>query len=904
MWIPLAALGAVVLTVGAFIGLPDWRLLAAAMVALLGGLGLVYARWVAGRGRLEQAALLVVIIPLIVMPLVVLLWSGVTWGFGLGVLVLPSVLAGLVWPRSRARWAWVASAGVALLTFGVDALLNAYPLWSRFDATQSVVLIALVYTLIAGVILLVLAELWRAYRQITSIRLRLSVTFVAVVLLVGAASSAVSVSVGLSNVRQQTLSQLQSVAALKKSAIDSFADNLLLDLDALVTEAYEIQRLRIAIINDPLSNPQDARNGLRTRFQRVIQRTKRFDELFVLNLDGIAVLSTEQKNEGLTHDYQDYFRQGLEGPYLSPVSYALTIADAPAAVGASTAAGEAALPIQIMVSVPILDTYGDLTGVLVGRVRPDRMAEIMQERSGLGETGETFLIDESYHLLTPLLHREGVQGLVRTVGAAAAVQRLSGAPQVYEGDHGDPVIGTSIWLDNLRIAIIAERNLNEVTRGARAIVLLNIGVAIGAVGLAVVASLFFSQDISRPLSSLADTAGRVAAGAYTLEAEVERQDEIGALATAFNSMTAQLRDLIGGLEARVVERTRGLETVGEVTRATISELDIERLLPRVVDLVRDRFGLYYVGLFIVDEAKEYAVLHAGTGEAGLAMLAQGWRLPIGGESMIGQCVATSVYGVKQTEGDLVVRFDNPLLPETRSELALPLRFGRQSIGAMTVQSAQEAAFDQAEIAVFQNLADQVAVAVQNARVFAEAQTALDRAQEVQRRYQGQAWEQYVRARDVTGYEQVGQDIHPLGQALLPEVQLALVEADAQRQARQAGEPALVVPLVQGDRVLGAVGLERRDGRQTWSEDEIALVEALVEQFVLAAENQRLIDQTQARAAREQLTRQIVDRVRAAENIEDILHVASEALSRQLNASKVVVRLGPEAKLTGGSQSSV
>jgi GAF domain-containing protein/HAMP domain-containing protein len=478
------------------------------------------------------------------------------------------------------------------------------------------------------------------------------------------------------------------------------------------------------------------------------------------------------------------------------------------------------------------------------------------------------------------------------------------------GYYGERVLGRTAWLDQIRIAVVAERSLDEVTRGAQATVLANLGVAVGAAVLAVLVSIVFARSISDALSDLAETATHIAAGEYTLNATVERQDEIGALAAAFNSMTAQLRNLIDSLGQRVAERTRGLEAVTEVTRATTSVLDPQRLLPQVVELVRDRFGLYYVGLFLVDEEEQTAVLRAGTGDHGQLMLAQGWSLPVGGESMIGQCVATGRFQIKQTSDDVdqaaVVRFDNPLLPETRSELALPLRYGRRVIGAMTVQSTRESAFEETDIAVFQNMADQVAVAVENAHLFAETQAALDRARQLQERYQGQAWADYLRARAISGYERLGSEMTPLGREPLPELQQvaqASVDWGALADGGTSGGMGssrvrvegtkLVMPIVQAGRVVGALGFEGRE----WTAEEVALVEALSEQLAQAAENQRLIEETQERAARERLTRETVDQIRGADDMSSILQLAAQALGRQLNASEVVIRLGTENKLS-------
>jgi PAS domain S-box-containing protein len=182
------------------------------------------------------------------------------------------------------------------------------------------------------------------------------------------------------------------------------------------------------------------------------------------------------------------------------------------------------------------------------------------------------------------------------------------------------------------------------------------------------------------------------------------------------------QEQIRGALQRVISRyALQLVTATEVSRAASSILDPTELLPEVVNLIRDRFNFYYVGLFLLDESGEYAVLRAGTGAAGRQMLEMGHKLEVGGPSMIGWCTARSKARIALDVGREAVRFENPLLPETRSEMALPLLSRGEVIGAMTIQSARSAAFSEEDITALQTMADQLANAIENARLFEEAQ---------------------------------------------------------------------------------------------------------------------------------------------------------------------------------------
>lgn len=169
----------------------------------------------------------------------------------------------------------------------------------------------------------------------------------------------------------------------------------------------------------------------------------------------------------------------------------------------------------------------------------------------------------------------------------------------------------------------------------------------------------------------------------------------------------------------LIRRTNQLQTASEVSSAATSILDLNELLPKVVELIRSHFEYYYVGIFMADEDHERLTLRAATGEIGRQMLAVQHSLAIGNSSMVGWCVANNQARIALDVGKDAVRFKNPILPQTRSELALPLRARGRVIGAMTIQSALEAAFTDADITALQTMTDQVANAIETARLFNE-----------------------------------------------------------------------------------------------------------------------------------------------------------------------------------------
>jgi PAS domain S-box-containing protein len=219
------------------------------------------------------------------------------------------------------------------------------------------------------------------------------------------------------------------------------------------------------------------------------------------------------------------------------------------------------------------------------------------------------------------------------------------------------------------------------------------------------------------------------------EARVFRKDE----ELLYELLASELTARVQGLQKREEAEHRAMwsQTAAEVSRAASTVLDTEVLLQQVVDLLKQRFELYYVGLFLVDQnatgeggAGNWTVLQVGTGEPGRQMVEQRHRLEIGGESMIGQCVATMQPRIAMDVGEEAVRFANPLLPETRTELALPLVSRGQALGALTIQSNCQAAFSEDDIAVLQTMADQLAIAIENANLIRQAQIRAEREKQV------------------------------------------------------------------------------------------------------------------------------------------------------------------------------
>jgi len=911
-----AALAARLITVGALMSLATmilylviyastgvWQVgVSAASLAI--ALGCLVPAWLlARRSRLEWAAVLVFAAIMIAYGGGELAWSGATVYNLINVVLLICLVGSVFIPR---RWGlWLAAIAVYVAWTSFVVLVE--PI-SRYDVTQLPILRLYVPAASAAIVLITGAQVARAFR-IGTIRTRLLIAFGGITLFVAIAVGVTSAVVTFQSGQRQVINQLQSAATLKEREIQAWLDALASDMAILLNTEQTADQAQVVLqVSPTFGSYEYARQQLIARLAAHIEQTGRLDEIFILNPQGQVVLSTDPSRQGQSDAGQAYVSEGLQGPTVSPPSYS-------SALGRTT----------MVLARPLTNPQGDVIGVLAGRPSIDALNAILAERSGLGDTGETYLVGPKYDLLTPNWGSVQVQAQspsVRTVGADRAVGAQESGSGLYDNYQGVPVVGTYRWLPSLGAAVLVEQEQSETLSVVQTVLLTNLAMTVGAVLAALGVAVLITRSIARPLSNLAGTSRKIAAGNLALSAAVEREDEIGVLAEAFNRMTAQLRDLIGGLEQRVAERTAALEqrsgylqASAEVGQAAASILEAEPLISRVVELIRDRFDLYYVGFFLLDESGEWAVLHAGTGEAGQALLARGHRRRLG-EGMIGWSVEHGEARIALDVGDDAVRLATAELPETRSEAALPLRSRGRVLGALTVQSDQPAAFDKDSLVVLQTMADQVAVALDNAQLFAASQQALEAAGRAYGQVSQRAWADMIRTRPDLAFRSDERGITPAAHIMWPEMEQAMetgqsvrgespgqtgLESPGQAGRESPGQTGregsgqsdrlpLAVPIKVRGEVVGVLDTHRPAEQGTWSAQEVALLEAIADQLGTALESARLYQDTQRRAAQERLIGEVTARMRETLDMDTVLQTAVREMREALGVAEVEVYL--------------
>jgi GAF domain-containing protein/methyl-accepting chemotaxis protein len=439
-------------------------------------------------------------------------------------------------------------------------------------------------------------------------------------------------------------------------------------------------------------------------------------------------------------------------------------------------------------------------------------------------------------------------------------------------------------------------------------------VSLGLMALFVSSAIayFITGQIIQPVQALGETAGQLGAGELAIRANVHGQDEIGATATAFNFMADRLQEVLSGLEQQVAERTRDLErrsaylqASAEVGRFTTSILEPDELIRQAVEFIREQFGLYYVGLFLLDETKKWAVLRAGTGQAGQTMLARGHRIAVGA-GMIGWSIANAQARIAldvQSTGADAVRLATAELPDTRSEAAIPLRSRGQVLGALTVQHTEPNAFDPGILAALQTMADQVAATLDNARLFTESQVALTAVRRTYADLSQQAWSEMLRAQSSLGFRSDEHSVTPAAEAWRPTTEQALRQgqivhdqtlSDSQDNGAETEiAHAVAVPIKMHGQVIGVLDTYKPGERGDWTPEEMALLQEISNQLALALDNARLHQNTRLHAAREQLAAEITTRIRETLEVETVLKTAVEEIYEALGLDELVIYLSPE-----------
>jgi signal transduction histidine kinase len=587
-------------------------------------------------------------------------------------------------------------------------------------------------------------HVWARRLRIGSIRTRLLLAFVLMAVLSAIAISIGSMAVGYFNGRQQIQDRLESVTALKALSIKAWEESLETGLLTVSSDQFASQRVSVVLGLAKLGKDYVWYDeALRVRLLRFIEESKQFDEICLVDVRGTVVLCSVSREETQDCYAETFFQQAQTRPFteivFSSTGQGAQSEDNITAMSGPTAQAslcdvrspESGIPIAI-VARSVTSSDGESLGVIVGRANTDGLIEVLDDRTGLGRTGEAYIVNPSFSLLSASAgagpSNRDAADLRHSEGVEAALRDRSQISGTYTNYRGESALATYRWLPDLQVVLAVEQDLSEAFGGILTSLIVNGTIALVAALAAGGVSFVITRSITQPLVSLVETATQIASGNLEHTAPVLRDDEIGMLAAAFNSMTAQLRDLINHLEQRVQKRTRALneanealrrralqmETSASVSRQITSILEIDELLKHVVHLIRDAFGYSHARIFLLDGEELIQRANTSEGAVGIA------RVQLALTSLNAEAVRSGQpVMVNDVTSDPRFLREEPL-PDTRSELAIPLRVAERVIGTLDVLSSKSNAFASEDVLVIQSLGDQIAVAIENARLYARS----------------------------------------------------------------------------------------------------------------------------------------------------------------------------------------
>ncbi len=668
--------------------------------------------------------------------LVTLVYSGVGFALAIAAFAVASSVAILTLPTQWSSRLVVLSALTGMATILVDIFGPA----DRLPLASVEFLNGLMVTVVVAYGVFVAAQ-FRRY----SLRTKLIIIFLFVALLPTVALTYLNDRSTRDSLAANTNQTLRTAAGQTAGAIDTFLTTTRDELANRATLPF------FGAYLDALARyPADLSLAEKANVDASISSFVRQDYVLsyaLLDIKGRNVIDVQPLFD-ISEVQTDYFRAVVEKqkPYISPVLY-----------------GPDKVP-AIFFSAPVFNANNQLVGVLRARYVATVLQDIiMAHPEAAGEGSFAILLDENYlrlahgwgpklvgKLIVPLnldrlVQLQRAQRLpVKSVAELStnltdlkeglddaafqpyfrySVQEELSGTEDQTLPHDDLVAVTRLDSQPWQVAYVASGEIAAVTleEQTRVTTLIALGLAL----LVTLIALLTAQVLAAPIVRLTATAEKVRAGDLTAEAKVEASDEVGVLAATFNQMTAQLRETLVSLERRVAERTRALAISAEVSRRLSTILDQQQLVNEVVEQVREAFNYYHAQIYLLDDRGEALKMMGGTGDVGRIMLERGHQLPKG-RGLVGRAADTNLAVLVPDVTQDPSWLPNPLLPETKAEIAVPIATGDRVLGVLDIQHNVTGGLKPDEVELIQSIANQVAIALQNTRSYMQAQRQAER----------------------------------------------------------------------------------------------------------------------------------------------------------------------------------
>lgn len=771
---------------------------------------------------------------------------------------------------------------VLVITLGGIFSVNANSPVERLQNNTSAAIASIVFLSATGLLLVTITNISqnRKFQSIQGLLLTSFIIIVTVPIIMTAILSAVG---AYTNNQTQTFNTLQAIATLKENQIENLLFDFQNDTETLLADARFVTNTREAFTASGVVSPMLAESFKRLARLRMVDvlgaEEEAYNEIMVLDPEGNVVISTIPNNEGSNFQEQSFFRQGK-------LKFYAGFAEEPS-FGTD----------NMMVAAPIFSEDGQaVSGVLVLRSNAAAIRRIMESTPGFVEA-ETYLVDINFRPVTKT--RTRVQYIGTKAASDAILRNSVEGKAIYASYARQQVLGYYEWFEPMQLAIIAEAPVSFVVSNSIRSLAGSSVLALFVVAIAIAAVAISARTIADPVKTLAQTTESFAAGKLSVRAMVDREDEIGALAKAYNQMATQLQDIIEKLEQRVADRTKDLESqtlrlrvAAEIARDAASARDLNELLTRAADLIISRFNFYHVGIFLLDNNREYSVLVASPTEAGRKMIENNHKLRVGEVGIVGRVSSTGEPRIALDTGTDITFFNNPYLPQTRSEMALPLKVENKIIGVLDVQSDQPQAFNEDDIAIMQVMADQLATAIERTRLLQEVERNLKELESAYGQFTRDNWK---RITDSTTTGRLGyrfDNVRLERITELPELAGDAIHSGTivNSNGKHAGvekERSVAIPIKLRGQTIGVVSLKLKEGYDT---NTIPIVESAAERLASAMESARLYEEARLRADREQSISRVTTAISASTGYEQILQTTVREIGSILGDTEVAIQI--------------
>lgn len=814
----------------------------------------------------------------------VFLWSGpgMIW-FPL-LLILPATFAFLYFRKILGRSGiigFIAGLVAAILVIYLDGIIQ----FPRMDfSSLSQIAGFTVYVLVIAT-LVVLAGVSRiiSFRSISS---RLIATFAFVAILSAVSTLVISSLAGFFQDRKLAINQLETISRFKQAQITTRLAELEDHTESILQDQTIAQRIDF-LLNTPPSDSELYRLNYDlalSHLQTIQANNIKFLEILILDGQGKAILSTLDKNKNRNFGQSQFFRQALNGQTLS----------------LEKNFPEAKESISLITVKSILG-QGNNPGMLVARSSISEIESAAETNDSINNDIKTYMVASLGEEDISLTKVDGKTVNVNLPAIKDAVAKNNNVWGVYNNAQGNTIFVHYITIPAVGITLITEIEQSKVAQSAINLLFTNILIGLFIAALAFTIIYITSQSISNPIINLAQKANALSTGQMSTRIIIDREDEIGGLSSSFNTMAEQLQNLVRTLEEKVEDRTQGLQVqanrlllAAEIARDSATLGNLDELLKRSSHLVLDRFKFYHTGIFLIDQQHEYAILRASSTDAGQTMLEQGYRLRIGREGIVGNVALTGEARVVADTTMDSTYMSNPLLPNTRSELVIPLKVEARVIGVLDVQSDIPNAFSQDDIAILQIMADQLALAIERVQLVKQLESRLGELEHAYQQFTVTSWQDFSQQPDFkAGYNFDGVRLAPV-------TSFPAWSQDALKRGRSivlpgkttdSKESLLAVPLKLRGQIIGVLNM-RFVGDSIHAET-ISLSEEIANRLAVALENARLYTETQKLAQQERAVSEISTRITTSINIENILRTAVQELGRIMPTAEITVRLQEE-----------